>query len=161
MNKYTKKYRRIVKELIKKDFPRLKIKWIPLTEAKIFNLKYSAIAFYFLFFNWIIVHPKVREYSGGSLKALFDHDLAHLDLIVNMNFFEKIKFAFIWLFTKRGKENFERDADIHVIKKGYSKGLIELRKQSKKTYTKEELKKGRQGYLTIREIKFYIKKFKK
>ena len=161
MNKYTQKYKELVKRLIKKNFPRLKRRWIPLTEAKIFNLKYSAIAFYFLFFSWIIIHPKVRKYSRASLKALFAHEFAHLDLIANMNFFEKIKFAFIWLFTKRGKENFERDADIHAIKKGYGKGLIELRKQSKKTYTKEELKKGRQGYLTIREIKSYIRKFKK
>ena len=48
MNKYVKKYRRIIDKLIDESFPKLKRKWIPLTEAKIFNLKYSAIAFYFL-----------------------------------------------------------------------------------------------------------------
>ncbi len=155
------KYREIVSELIDKSFPKLKRKIIPITEAKIFKLRYSAIAFYFLFFNWIIVHPKVRRYSKASLKALFAHELSHIDLIVNMNFFEKIKFAFIWLFTKRGKESFERDADLHLIKKGYGKERLKLKEESKKTYTKKELERGRKGYLTAKEIKFHIKKFKK
>jgi hypothetical protein len=161
MSKYAKKYRGIVKSLIRKDFPKLKRRLIPITEAKIFKLKYSAIAFYFLFFNWIIVHPKARKYSRDSLKALFAHELAHLDLIVNMNFFEKIKFAFGWLFTKKGRENFERDTDLHIVRKGYGEELIKLGKQSKKTYTKKDLKKKRKGYLTPRQIKFYIKKFEK
>ncbi|MBL7148376.1 MAG: hypothetical protein ISS82_06120 [Nanoarchaeota archaeon] len=161
MNKYTEKYRKIVDKLIDESFPKLKKRWIPLTEAKIFKLKYSAIAFYFLFFNWVIVHPKARKYSKASLKALFAHELAHLDLIVNMNFFEKIGFAFGWLFTKKGKEKFERDADIHLIKKGYGKERLKLEEESKKTYTKEQLKKKRQGYLTPKEVKAHIKKFKK
>jgi len=154
-------YKRIVDKLIDNSFPKLERRWIIVTENKIFNLKYSAITSYFLFFSWIAVHPKVRKYSKASLNALFAHELAHLDLIANMNLFEKIKFGFIWLFTKKGKENFERDADILVVKKGYGKERLELGKESKKTYTKKELERGRKGYLTPEQIKSYIKKFKK
>jgi hypothetical protein len=163
MNKrsYTEEYRKIVNELIKKSFPLLKKKIIFVNEKKLFNLKYSATTVYFIFFSTIWVHPKVRKYSKSSLYALFTHELAHIDLIVNMTFIDKIKFAFRWLFTKKGKENFERDADILTVKKGYGKNRLKLEGESKKTYTKQQLKKMRKGYLSPRQIKDYIKKFKK
>lgn len=161
MKNYEEKYKKIVKNLIRKNFPLLKKKIIFISEKKLFNLKYSAITSYFIFFSWIIVHPKVQKYSKSSLDALFVHELAHINLIVNMNFIYKIKFMFRWLFTKKEKENFERDADILTVKKGYGKGRLKLKEESKKTYTRQQLKKMRKGYLTSKQIKNYIKKFKK
>jgi len=154
-------YKKIINELIKKDFPNLRGKVIFVIKKNIFNLKYSAITVYFLFFSWIIVHPKVQRYSKPSLDALFVHELAHIDLIVNMNFIDKIKFAFRWLFTKKGKEYFERDADILTVKKGYGKERLKSIEESKKNYTKQQLKKMRKGYLTPKQIKYYMKKFGK
>jgi hypothetical protein len=161
MNIYEKKYQKIVNNLIRKDFPLLKKRGIFLSEKRLFNLKYSAITIYFIFFSWIIVHPKVQKYSKSSLNALLVHELAHIYLIVNRGFWEKIKFAFAWAFTKKGKENFEREADILTVKKGYGKSRITLLEESKKTYTKQQLKKMRKGYLTPKQIKYHIKKFKK
>ncbi|MFH1503637.1 MAG: hypothetical protein ABIE36_03190 [Candidatus Diapherotrites archaeon] len=163
MDAYEKKYQRIVNNLIRKSFPLLKKKIIFVSGKKIFNfnLKYSAIIIYFIFFSWIIVHPKARKYSKDSLKALFAHELSHIDLIVNMNLLEKIKFAFIWLFTKKGKEDFERDADILTIKKGYGKERLKLGEESKKTYTRNQWRNKRKGYLNPKQIKYHIKKFKK
>lgn len=147
------KYRKIVNGLVRKSFPKLKDYKIILTEGKILNARYSAVTSYFIFFSWIHVHPKVRNYSDNAIESLFAHELAHIDLIVNINFFQKIKFAFSWLFTKKGKEKFERDADILTVRKGYDKGLIKLKEESRKTYAKEQLKKRRKGYLTTKEIK--------
>jgi hypothetical protein len=78
-----------------------------------------------------------------------------------MNFLEKIKFAFAWVFTKKGKEDFERDADILTVKKGYGKERLKLEKESKKTYTRNQWKNKRKGYLNPKQIKAHIKKFKK
>ncbi len=161
MNVYRKEYQRIVSNLIRKNFPLLRKKVIFISEKKLFNLKYSAITIYFIFFSWIIVHPKVMRYAKNSLNALFVHELAHIDLIVNMVFIDKLKFAFRWLFTKKGKEDFEKDADRLTIKKGYGKDRLKLRKESEKTYTRQQLKKMRKGYLSSKQIKYYIKKFKK
>jgi len=154
-------YKKIINELIKKSFPNLRREVIFVIEKNIFNLKYSAIAVYSFFFSWIIVHPKVQKYSKSSLDALFVHELAHLNLIINRTFIDKIKFLFKWLFTKKGKEDFERDADILTVKKGYGKERLKLIEESKKTYTKQQLKKMRKGYLTPKQIKYYMKKFGK
>lgn len=150
-------YRKIVNQLIKKSFPKLKGFKIIITEKKFGKLGYSAAISYLIFFAWLVIHPKTRKYSKQAVEALLAHELAHIDLIVNMPFSEKIPFAFNWLFTKKGKENFERDADIHTVKKGYGKGLLKAKKRSRKTYTKEQLKKQRKGYLSIKQIENLMK----
>ena len=71
-----------------------------------------------------------------------------------MNFFEKISFAVRWLFTKKYKKKFERDADKYAIKKGYGSGLSKFKEESSKTYSKKELKKVMsRGYLISGEIR--------
>lgn len=151
MNKLIEKHQKIIDELIEKSFSSLKEKTIFLTEAKIANFQYSAVTNYFIFFSWIVVHPKSRIYSKKALIGLFAHELAHLDIIANMNFFEKISFGFRFLLTKKCKIDFERDADILAIKKRYGKELIKFEEKSSKRY----IKLG--GYLTVKEIKEYMK----
>jgi hypothetical protein len=161
-NKYVGKYQKIVAESIEKSFPRLRRKKIFLSEINIHFGNYSAIVNYFVFFIWIIVHPKVRKYSEPSIKALLAHELSHYEIIINMSFLKKISFAIKWLFTKKYKRNFERDADKYAIKKGYGKDLFNLRKESLKTYSKEESKKVMfRGYLTLKQIKSYARKIGK
>jgi len=57
MNKYTKKYRKIVRGLIKESFPELKKVYV-----YEFNLgkNYSGIAFYLSFFKFIVLGKKLR-----------------------------------------------------------------------------------------------------
>ena len=147
MNNYLDKYRKIVDELIKEHFPRLKGKIIIIAEKKIWNLRYSATTTYLVFFSWIAIHPKMRNYLNDGVKAILVHELSHLDIIAEKNLFEKIKFGFSWLFTKKGKFNFERDADKRTIEKGYAKGLIKGIRVAAKTYDKnwlkERVKRGR------------------
>ncbi len=153
--------RELVKGIINKNFPELKRKIIFVSDGRVFNLRFSAMVSYFILFSWIAFHPKSRNYSKQSLEALTVHELSHLSIIVNMNLFKKIKFAFNWLFAKKGKANFEREADILTVKKGYGKSLLKLIEEAEKTYTKEEWKKKRKGYLNSREIKKYMKEFGK
>jgi len=162
MNEYSKKYKKIVDELVEESFPRLRRKKIFLSEINIHFGNYSAIVNYFVFFIWVIVHPKVRKYYEPSIKALLAHELSHYEIIINMSFLKKISFAIKWLFTKKYKRNFERDADKYIIKKRYGKDLFKVRKESLKTYSKEESKKVMsRGYLTPEQIKFYSKKIGK
>ncbi len=153
MLKQSDKYQNIINKLINKSFPELKGKRIIISETKILDFNYSAGIFYFLFFFWIAVHPRSRNYSYEGLVGLFAHEISHLDLIAKMNLSQKLTFAFKWLFTKKQKRDFERDADLHTIKKGYGKNLFRFRNESSKTYSKEELKKVMsRGYLTSRQI---------
>lgn len=155
-------YKKIILELINKNFPKLNTRIIFLTKGEFFWIDCFAITFYFILFSWIVVNPKMDKFPKYQSKAILTHELAHLDIIANKNFFEKIKFGFNWIFTKKGKINFERNADILVIKKGYGKGLLDRVKGIEKEYSKEKLKKRKlRGYLDSKQIKFYIKKYRK
>jgi hypothetical protein len=155
-------YKKLVKDIIDKDFPELKGKIVFVSEGKRPSRKFSAMIVYFIFFSWIIFHPKTKKYSRSALEAIAVHELSHLSIISNMNFFQKIKFAFGWIFTKKGKMDFERDADILTIKKGYGKGRIKAHEESSKTYNKKDLEKfGKKGYLSSKDIKIYMKEHNK
>ncbi len=153
---YSKKYKKLVNELINRSFPRVKNFKIFVTEKKILKLRYSAITFYFILCGLIILHPKVKKYPLFALKGLLVHELSHLDIILRKSFLEKIGFAFSWTFTKKGKANNETEADILTIKKGYGKELLKLVKmiEKQKSHIKNRAKKG---YLTSRQIEKLIK----
>jgi len=159
MNRYVNKYRKIVDSLIEKSFPNLRGKKIIVTETKILNFNYSATTVYFVFLSWIGVHPKSKKYPPEALTALFAHELAHIDLIANMGVWQKLIFAFSWLFTKKCKANFEKDADMLAIKKGYGKGLIKFEEEALKGYSRRKLSGVfERGYLSVKETKDYMKK---
>jgi len=87
----------------------------------------------------ILAFPKAKNYSEDHLRGLLAHELAHYELILNMNFIEKLKFAFKWLFTKKGKAWFETEADKYAI-----------------FYRRKD-----RGYLSSKQIKAYAKKIGK
>jgi hypothetical protein len=163
MNKSTKKYKKIINQLIKKSFPELKGKIILVSSFNYQIISWgSAFVFSLGFVSWIFVFPKTRGDSKKHLGALFAHELSHINLIVNMNLFEKIVFAFKWWFTKKTKVRFETQADKHTIKKGYAKCLFDRVKNTEKKRSKEELKKrSARGYLSSKQIKKYAKKIGK
>ena len=161
MNKYIEKYRKIIDRLVEKSFPSLKGKKIIIKESGN-SRRYHAVVFEFLFLSLILTSKKCRKLSDKALKALFAHELAHQEIIKQMKFFEMISYFLRWLFLRRVKVDFERRTDLLVIKKQYGNELIELKKQALKGKDKEELKKiKKRGYLSLEEIKSYIKKFKK
>ena len=155
------KYRRIVNDLINKKFTKLKGKGIVLTHFKWQIKNASAAVTYFGPFLWIVIFPKSKNYSVSSLKALLAHELSHGEIIAKMSFFGLIRFAFGWLFTKKGKVKFETSAEKYVIRKGLGKELLELTRVVEKGKTKEELRKrSRSGYLSSKQIQKYLKKKK-
>ncbi len=158
MNKYELKYKKIVDGLIEKSFPNLKGKKIFISDIKFQVRNASATVTYFGFCAWVVVWPASRKYSEKVLRGLFAHELSHYEVILNMDFLEKIKFAFRWLFTKKGKAWFETTADKYAIKKGYAREQHELAKIVEKGKSKEKLKKRHEnGYLSSKEIKSYAK----
>ncbi len=155
---HTKRYRRIMNEVREKSFPNLKTKWILVSEIISLNSKYSAGIVDFIFFKWIALFKRCRNYSDDSIKALFAHELAHADIINKMSFPKKLKFI-VWLFSKRVRAKFETEADKLTIKKGYGIGLIKLKKEANKGKTKRQLvEKQKEGYLSVKQIKQYMKK---
>ena len=159
MSKFAERYQKIADKLIKKNFPALQNFKIFLTEKKIFKFRYSGITTYFIFFGLIIIHPKARKYPDSALYALLVHELAHLDIIVRKNFWGKIKLAFKWYFTKKGKIDFETEADTLTVEKGYGYGLVELGKIF--STQKDAIKnRSKHGYLTLKQIESLLKKSK-
>ncbi len=161
MKKYSMKYREISKGIIDGSFPLLKKRLIIVREFKIFNFEYVAVVFPFLFFALIGIHTKCRKFSLNDIIYLFAHEFAHFEILIKMNFFEKIVFGFKWLFFKKWKSWFERSCDLLVIERGYGEGLLKFANSIEKEKSNEELKKrNNKGYLSSKEIKYYIQKFK-
>lgn len=157
MEEYLKKYKKVIDGLIKKSFPKLKDKKIFISEVPNFK-KWNAGVWYFIFFNWILVCKKVRDYPIKELKALFAHELGHIEYFENLNLLEKMEYGLKWLFSKKIRAEFETKTDSLVIKKGYGKELLKLVQRGEKIRTKgERLKRKEQGYLTSNQIKKLIK----
>jgi len=162
MNKYTKKYKKIVDKLVNKSFPELNKKLICVISTKIQFGKVFASMTYLGFMTLIIVFPLAKSCSSNELKSILAHELSHFEIILNMSFFEKISFAFKWLFTKKGKSNFETAADKYAIAKGYARGLFSKVKKTEKERTNVEIKERiKKGYLSPKQIKSYAQKIKK
>jgi len=159
---YVARYRKIVDKLIKNDFQGLKNRKIFINEANFFGLKYSAGVAYFLFFDFLTVNRKCRNYPHDAITGLMAHELSHLEEIKEMKFMDKIVFGISWLFTKKGKADFETLADKIAIEKGYGKYRHKLAEQIEKTSTKKHLKSRlAKGYLSSKQIKQYAIKIRK
>jgi len=156
------KYKKVVKELIDKSFPRLKKRFVFVVSFPYQINWANAMVVYFGFMVWIVVFPVTKKYSSGEIKALLAHELSHYEIVVNMKFFELFKFGFKWVFTKKWKVWFETAADKYAIEKGYARGLfsrvVKIEKEKTKEYLK--LRQGR-GYLSSKQIKTYAKKIGK
>lgn len=157
----SKKYRRIVDDLVKKSFSELKKSWIIVSYFNFSKGDTSAAVIPFFVFNWIILFKKSANYSQDVLVGLFCHELSHLAIIKNMSFFEKIFYFWSWPFSKKKRADFERMVDIEVIKRGYGKERIKLNEIIFEGKTKGQIKeRGEKGYLSNKEIKQEMKKLK-
>ena len=162
MNNYVEKYRKIVNRLINNSFPNLKNKEIIVTEFPNISKKYSAGAGEFLIFKWIIVLRKCRKYSNKALIGLLAHELSHCYITERMGLLEKFIYFIRWVFSKRMRAKAETQTDLITIKKGYGEELILLRKGISIGKTKEQLEeRAKRGYLSLGEIKTYMKKLGK
>lgn len=162
MNDYSKKYKKMVDKLVKKSFSKLRGKWIIVVSTQMNLMGINAFFIPFGFGGLIVVFEKSKNFNEIISTSLFAHELSHYETLLNMKFLEKIKSGFSWLFTKKGKADFETLADKYAISKGYGKGLYDMRLKIEKKRSKEGLLRIKNhGYLSSKQIKTYAQKIGK
>lgn len=145
------KYQRIVDEIIEKSFPELKEKKIIIKEKTTFS--YRAHVGYYPWGMQIIISHQLRKFSHKFIKRILFHELCHLEIFKKWGIIRTNLDFLFYLLSKKHRLKVEKEANILMIKKGYGKQILEVRK--------ENLKRGLTYSLTENEIKYYIKKFKK
>ena len=165
MIKYTKKYQKIVNELIRKSFPELKNR----------RIKFILIPFFFSL-SGTVMRGRKRDYifyigrkiSKKDKKAFIGflvHEIAHIKDLQRLPPFDSfVKFnllndllIFLPIFKK-----FERNADLISIKKGYAKEIYNNVVKASKKYPKWIVNYVHsRGYLSPDKIKSYAKKIGK
>jgi len=159
---YSKKYMKIVDDLIRKSFPELKGKKVIILEFILPSI-FLAMTLDFSFVRFIFTNPKKIELcSYNGQKGLFVHELCHFERHFSRNFFEKILFILKYVFNRRARVEEERETDKLTINKGYSKNLFSLVKGIEEIRTKEQIKlRLTRGYLSSKQIKQYAIKIGK
>lgn len=144
-------YRNIVNRLIAKSFPELKNDKIAVEERN--TKKWRAHAIYSIFGLKILVSNQLREFPERKIKRILIHELCHLVEFKQLGYLRtKIDFV-IYLLSKKHRTKIEREANILMIRKGYGKLVLSA--------CKENLARGLGYFLSEKEIKSYINKFKK
>jgi len=164
INKFRKKYQKIVDELIKKSFPELRGKKVKVDLIPKWLVWWVGG---FVFKRFIFLTENVNKITDKSPRVgIFVHELCHVEDSIRRNYFKEaiqfIREVVGWFFGSKYSFNVERKTDIKSIKKGYARELFEYAVQREKRYSKGKLKilYGR-GYLSSQEIKSYAKKIKK
>ena len=152
MKEHTKKYKKIVDELVEKSFPSLKSKKIKFFEFGITN-------FYGLFIpmNFIGLHKKCRSFSNKIIKGILVHELCHAEFSNKGGFVKSwLTLIFYWFFSKlRAKEEIKTDK--LAIKKGYGRELFESARKIELDLDRKDVRYG----LSPEQIKNYAKKIRK
>lgn len=168
MNRYEEKYKKIVNELIRKDFSELGGERINVVEIQDLTNWSESFSTKGVDNYYIFMFKKVRDRKEKALKGQIAHELCHLIL----NYKDKNLVASWWHLFKKilsfgFNTNFSRiietNADKETIKRGYSKELIELKKDWLKKFGKEKIKElgYSRGYLSPEQIKSYAKKIRR
>jgi len=100
-----------------------------------------------------------------ELEGLLAHEVAHVEQFSQYSFIHRSCGMFIaflldyfpFIQSEKSITAIEKDADYRALKHGFGKELIALRKYLESIYSAERVKKLRSRYLTIKEIKSYIK----
>ena len=160
---YTKKYRKIVNDLIKKSFPKLKNE-----DVQIYEIPKWIVWWVngFVFNRYIFVTSRLREFNIKAQIGFFAHELCHVEDSQNrpffLEFFYFMKGNLKWLFFAFSSQKRERKTDLKTIKKGYAKGLYQFEVLREKKFSKKKLSNLlARGYLASRQIKSYAKKIGK
>lgn len=147
MNKYERKYQKLIDELIVKSFSRLIGKRV-IIEEKDTN-KYRAHAKFNLSGLKIIASTQLRKFPLWKIKRILIHELCHLEIFLQWGIIRTNLDWLFYLISKKHRIKIEKEANILMIKKGYGNLLLT---------TLEENKKRELNYsLTEKEIKSSMK----
>ncbi len=163
MNEYVKRYSKIVNDLIKKSFPKLRDGNIRIFEIPEFLVWWVTG---FVFSKFIIVTRRLRKFDKKSQIGLFAHELCHVEDSQKrpflLEFFYFMKENLSWLFFTSSSRNVERETDLRVIRKGYARELYHFEVMSERKFSKKRLSKiSAGGYLSSSQVKKYAKKIGK
>lgn len=161
MNKYVKRYRKIVDELIKKSFPSLKGKKIIIEELPS-SVTYTGFAIRLIFTRKLKLHIRTRAYSNKLLEGIIAHELCHLEDWEINGLGNYLIHMVKSIFSKKYFISNERRTDRIAIEKGYARQLYAQRKlrleEARRDVKSMELLNN---YLSPEEIKSYAKKIGK
>ena len=90
-NKYIERYRKIVNELVRKNFPELEGRKIKIIE---YNFTKTYAGFISLI-NLFGVHKRSRNLPGNELEALLVHELCHMEDFSKKGFFKTLLGTFL------------------------------------------------------------------
>lgn len=161
MNKYKKRYQKIVKKLVEKSFPELKNVKIRICESDHNKFKSaSADAYYYVLFWKIRLGKRVRKFPKKYIIAILAHELCHISIFQKRNFIKKIIFFYFILFLRKYREAEERNTELLEIQKGYGKELYSFRKYALLIADKKARERIKKYYLSPKQIKQEMKKLK-
>jgi len=152
MNKYVRKYKKIVDRLIKKSFPELRGKRIKIIPSP------SGFYAFYVPGNFIGITKKCENLSDKELKGILVHELCHAVQLNEKGFFKSYFIFISYLISPKLKNRIEIEADKLVIKKGYARNLFASTEKIKTEFNKKNI-----IYygLTPNQIKSYAKKIGK
>ncbi len=144
-NKYVREYQKIVNSLVEKDFPTLIDKKIIIEEKK---AKWRAHVMYYPWGMYIYVSEQIRNFPKNKIKIILFHELCHLQIFRKWGWIWTNIEYFFYSISEKYRTKIEKDANILMIKKGYGKEILAVRK--------ENLERGLTFSLTAKEIKYYM-----
>ncbi|MFW6312173.1 MAG: hypothetical protein ACOC1K_08060 [Nanoarchaeota archaeon] len=160
MNKYEKKYHKIVERYIEKGYSELSNYRIEIEEVE--DVNYYALAYYKKPGVFTIkLSKKVRKWSKNGVKAMLSHELGHFIV------YKKIG----WILTRISdwlEEKFrfwkrvqERKADRIAIKRGCGECILKSREEMEKGKREKKDEKNKKPiYLTAKEIEEEMEKYR-
>lgn len=141
---------KIAQAVIEKSFPLLGGKKILIL---VFWFRFYAFSIWIPpFLRLIVISTRSRGFNDNELTGIIAHELCHQERYLKMKIAEYLRFAFLYIFSRRKRIDEERSTDMLTIEKGYGKELYELTVNTIKDIKHKSII---DNYLNPEEIKSY------
>ncbi len=149
-------YRKLVKEIRKKSFPEIKGRiWI----VKIpFPIPGSGVLWLLPRINLLAIASPCDKLNKKVVAGLMSHELSHFSLAQRKKWIYFYPHLIKYIFSSKYRIEEERMADTLAIRKGYGEELIALKVKANKLLKNSRWEKFSDNYLTVSEVKEYMKK---
>jgi len=156
MNKYKKRYQKIVASLVKKSFPEMKGKVVVFG---FMSRGYFGFAFGFLpFFNFLgLNYSKLDKVSEKIIRGIVVHELCHFSIYENRGIFSNFRVFLLYWFSSKVRRGEEEITDKLAIEKGFGRYTYESTRFIEKFLKKFSKESFSDNYMSSEEIKAYAK----
>jgi hypothetical protein len=145
-----KEYKRITGELINSSFPLLRNKKIYLF---ILKFRFYAMSVWIPpFTRFIIMSTRTKTFNENVLKGILAHELCHQERYLKLGVLKFIRFAVVFLISRKAQALEEKATDKLTIEKGYARQLYELTEIQSRDKKHEKIN---EFYLSLEEIRRY------